>query len=151
MIKFTEWFDSICGRSDADVAGKQFEALKRQSKKNDVLIVGSNGMLGSYLLKQFHENAALKDSVIRTAVGVDVPFDITQLETLREYFRQTIHFDYVINCAAITDTTKCEKEQYDLSYIVNAVGPRNLAVVCKEFGMKLIHISTDYVWSENSY
>lgn len=58
----------------------------------------------------------------------------------------------VINCAAVTDTTKieCDDATRDRSYAVNALGPKNLAEACVHYGMKLVHISTDYVFSEKS-
>lgn len=63
-----------------------------------------------------------------------------------------VKFHYVINCAAITDTTKIELDQStrDLSYKVNVLGPKHLAEVCLASRSKLIHISTDYVFSELS-
>lgn len=61
-----------------------------------------------------------------------------------------IIFDFVVNCAAMTDTTAAETD-HDLtlrSYAVNALGPRFIAETCNRWGAHLIHISTDYVFSE---
>lgn len=54
--------------------------------------------------------------------------------------------DVVINCAAYTkvDMAEVEKEK---ALSVNAAGVYNLAKVCKNEGIKLVHISTDYVFS----
>ena len=38
------------------------------------------------------------------------------------------------------------EEQSDLAYSVNADGPKNLAEVCKKHQVKLLHISTDFVF-----
>jgi dTDP-4-dehydrorhamnose reductase len=52
----------------------------------------------------------------------------------------------IINCAAYTNVDKCESDA-DGAMKANAAGPRNLALAAEETGAKLIHISTDYVFS----
>ncbi len=51
----------------------------------------------------------------------------------------------VINAAAATRVDDLER-QLDLAIRVNSLGPRNLAVACRRLGIKLVHISTDYVF-----
>ncbi len=51
----------------------------------------------------------------------------------------------VLNCAAYTNVDGAETN-VDLSLQANAVGPENLAVVSREFGAKLVTVSTDYVF-----
>jgi len=53
--------------------------------------------------------------------------------------------DSVLNAAAFTDVDACES-QSELAFRVNAEGPRNIALACKQFGIPLMHISTDYVF-----
>jgi dTDP-4-dehydrorhamnose reductase len=54
--------------------------------------------------------------------------------------------DYVVNCAAYTAVDKAESEQV-LCYKINAEAVVNLSAACKLTGSKLVHISTDYVFS----
>ena len=53
--------------------------------------------------------------------------------------------DAVINCAAYNLVDQAEDEP-DVAYRVNALGPRTLAAACREAGVHLIHVSTDYVF-----
>ncbi len=54
--------------------------------------------------------------------------------------------DVVINCAAYTDVDAAESDQ-DTAFAVNSVGPEYIAAVCARVNARLIHISTDYVFS----
>ena len=60
------------------------------------------------------------------------------------------HFDYCINCAAFTNTKAIESsdEGSDLSWMLNALAPKALGEVCTSMKTKLLHVSTDYVFSE---
>lgn len=61
--------------------------------------------------------------------------------TLKEYTP-----DIVINCAAYTKVDMAEVER-EKAIGVNALGAFNLALECKKSGIKLVHISTDYIFS----
>lgn len=54
--------------------------------------------------------------------------------------------DIVINTAAYHKVEEVE-ENAAWGFAVNAIGPRNLALVCKELNAALVHLSTDYVFS----
>ena len=116
-----------------------------------ILITGGNGQLGTEL------NKALESG--KTELGVYWPqpmdvevscidiedLDIARLSKVREKVTE-FQPDIIINCAAYTNVDKCETDQ-DSAFSVNAIGPRNLAVAAEAIGCKLIHISTDYVFS----
>ena len=104
-----------------------------------ILVTGGNGQLAQ----------CLKD-VVKNNDELDVNFqdlpelDITNIQQLVSYFLKN-ELDYCINCAAYTAVDLAE-EQSDLAYAVNADGPKNLAEVCKKHQVKLLHISTDFVF-----
>ena len=115
-----------------------------------IVITGANGQLGKELQKIIRMGKAeigeISKSVASSevfAADVDV-LDITKLDNVRAYLND-IKPDVVINCAAFTNVDGCE-ENYDAAFKVNAIGPRNLAMVCEELGSKLVNVSTDYVF-----
>ena len=104
-----------------------------------ILATGGNGQLAQ----------CIKD-IVKNDDELDVDFqdlpylDITNKQQLELYFSKN-ELDYCINCAAYTAVDLAE-EQSDLAYAVNAEGPKNLAEVCKKYQVKLLHISTDFVF-----
>lgn len=70
--------------------------------------------------------------------------DITDFRTVLTAVR-AISPHAIINCAAYTNVDKAESQQA-LAMVVNALGPRNLAIACNDVGACLMHFSTDYVF-----
>jgi dTDP-4-dehydrorhamnose reductase len=103
-----------------------------------ILVTGSDGQLGNELQLV---SADSKNKYIFTDVGT---LDITKPEQLKEYLGKT-HIDYLINCAAYTAVDKAETEK-EKAYLINSKAVENIAASSKEFGFKLIHISTDFVF-----
>ena len=101
-----------------------------------ILITGANGQLGQAL------QAVLRDHQL-IALDID-EIDITQLESTRKVISQG-HPDLVINAAAYTDVDGAESNS-DAAFRVNALGPRNLALLTASQRIPLVHISTDYVF-----
>lgn len=115
-----------------------------------IVITGANGQLGKELQKIIATGKAeigpVSETIVNSevvAVDVDV-LDITNLNSVRKVLSD-IKPDVVINCAAFTNVDGCE-ENIDAAFKVNALGPRNLAMVCEELGAKLVNVSTDYVF-----
>jgi len=114
---------------------------------NKILVTGSSGQLGLTLqeLASTIENTTFE---FKTSSELD----ITNQNLVNELFKNN-HFDYCINCAAYTNVEQAEKTP-EPAFKVNAEGVKNLAMACKSYGTKLIHISTDYVFDgekESSY
>lgn len=103
-----------------------------------VLVTGSGGQLGRELLKQ------LEGTPIE-AVGYDIPeFDITDKAAVEKIIVSE-EPDVIISCGAMTNVDGCETSR-DAAMAVNGEGPKNLAEIARDHGMKMVHVSTDYVF-----
>ncbi|EJU23500.1 dTDP-4-dehydrorhamnose reductase [Peptoanaerobacter stomatis] len=103
------------------------------------LITGANGQLGRALQKEINKS----DNEIYL-YDVDT-MDITDYEQVKNIILDIIP-DVIFNCAAHTNVDKCE-EDIDNAYKINAIGAQNLAMIAEHIDSKLVHFSTDYVFS----
>ncbi|WOX07310.1 dTDP-4-dehydrorhamnose reductase [Microbulbifer pacificus] len=113
-----------------------------QAKKMKILITGKCGQLGQQLQQQAPADVSL------IAHGRDT-LDIANKEQVFTVLKQE-QPDAVINAAAYTAVDKAESD-VDLAYAINARGPENLALACRELGIRLIHVSTDYVFDGKQF
>lgn len=104
-----------------------------------LLLIGATGMLGSELRSQLNSQG------IQVLAPGRTEFDLASPERMMQYFKTQGPFLWVINAAAYTQVDLCET-QSELAFSLNAAGPTHLATLCKEYGTKLIHFSTDYVF-----
>lgn len=106
-----------------------------------VVVIGSNGMLG-YAVEEYFARQNYKVTGITRA-----DFDIARepVETLKETFENV---DIVINCAGVIKPRIAAMSVEDVVR-VNAIFPRNLAKLCKAWGIPCFHITTDCVYSGN--
>ncbi len=119
-------------------------------QKIPVLITGCHGELGSSLI----ERVSGKFDII--GIGRDekklidsnnyeyVEIDLLNRKGLKEVFLE-YKPRFVINCAAITNVDKCEKEK-ELCWKTNVEIVQNIIYTCKRVNSVFIHISTDYVF-----
>lgn len=104
-----------------------------------VFVTGVRGQLGHDVVKELEKRGI-------EAVGVDIQeMDITDEESVSRVIRGEAP-DAVIHCAAYTAVDAAEENE-DLCRRVNADGPRYIAKVCRDLDIKMIYISTDYVFS----
>ncbi len=113
--------------------------------KKVILVTGANGQLGRAVNVKFADNSEVElyNTDVFEAEGIHA-LDITDIDDVMETVGRVKPYA-VINCAAATNVDGCEKD-IDTAYKINAIGPRNLSIASKEFGAKLVHISTDYVF-----
>lgn len=72
--------------------------------------------------------------------------DITDADSVGNVLR-LVNPDVVIHCAAWTAVDLAEDEdKQETVQMVNAIGTRNIAEVCRELGCKMVYLSTDYVF-----
>lgn len=103
-----------------------------------ILVTGVKGQLGYDVVREL-EGRGIE------AVGVDIDeMDITDADSVDRTIREAAP-DAVIHCAAYTAVDAAEENE-ELCRKVNAAGPRNIAAVCKDLDIKMIQISTDYVF-----
>jgi dTDP-4-dehydrorhamnose reductase len=103
-----------------------------------ILIIGSNGQLGFEMIQNCPSGWQV--------FGLDVPdIDITNSDQVKQ-ITADCHPDWVINCAAYTRVDHAESDA-GMAHAVNCDGAANLALAAKQNRAKLVHISTDFVFS----
>lgn len=116
-------------------------------EKKKVLLFGATGMAGHvayYYLKNTGKYE-LTNVVYRTKLTADsIIVDVTNKDAVSEVVRKT-NPDLIINCIGIL--IKGSKEHPDNAIFINAYFPHLLKKLSDEVGAKLIHISTDCVFS----
>lgn len=103
-----------------------------------ILVTGVKGQLGHDVMNELAKRG-------HTGIGVDVEeMDITDAKKVNEVIRVS-EVEAVIHCAAYTAVDAAE-DQVKLCRKINAEGTENIAKVCKELDIKMMYISTDYVF-----
>ena len=103
------------------------------------LITGGSGQLGIAVSQELDKQG------IAFNAWSSRDLDITQSSKVSEAIEKLLP-TVIINCASWTDVDRAESHEKD-AFRVNSDGPENLALAAKLFNSKLIHVSTDYVFS----
>jgi dTDP-4-dehydrorhamnose reductase len=104
-------------------------------------IAGGYGMLATDI------RAALRARGVEPVVTDREDLDITNACQVARGFADA---DIVINCAAYTAVDAAEHDEA-AAFAVNATGPGVIARACAEMGLRMVHISTDYVFSGRAF
>jgi dTDP-4-dehydrorhamnose reductase len=104
------------------------------------LITGSRGQLGTDLQAVLSGVDAAE--VLATNSTTLAITDAAAVNAVVKEFQP----DVILNAAAYTTVDKAETDE-QAAYELNAVGPANLALAAGRIGAKLIHVSTDYVFT----
>jgi len=112
-------------------------------KKLKILVTGSNGQLGQVLKK-----ISINYSHFSFIFFSKDDMDISNIKLLDKTISDVLP-DVIINCAAFTNVVLAEKD-FDLANQVNNVSVDYLAKSCSFYKIRLIHISTDFVFDGNN-
>jgi dTDP-4-dehydrorhamnose reductase len=102
-----------------------------------MVVTGAGGQVGAFLAVE----AARRGYDVVALTRADL--DITDAAAVDHHVAGA---DVVVNCAAFTNVDAAEAEP-DAAQAINAIGPGNIARACARTGARLVHISTDYVFS----
>ena len=109
-----------------------------------ILITGSHGQLGNEMQQ------AAKNYPAFNYLYTDVEdLDICDKGALNTFVKAN-QVNIIVNCAAYTAVDKAE-DDVELCYKINADAVRNIGVVAKENDLKVVHVSTDYVFDGTNY
>ena len=104
-----------------------------------VLVTGAKGQLGHDVVNELEKRGI-------TGIGVDIDeMDITDPAACRRVITDA-DVDAVIHCAAYTAVDAAE-DNAELCNKINGEGTANIADVCRDLDIKMMYISTDYVFN----
>ena len=110
----------------------------------NVLVLGSQGMLGHVVQRYFESRGQGVKGTSRTGDGSNFAFDamknIQDLETFIDDFKP----DAVVNCIGILN--KAAEDNKSLAVMANSYLPHYVSELCRAKGVKFVHISTDCVF-----
>ena len=104
-----------------------------------VFVTGVKGQLGYDVMNELEKQGL-------EGIGVDIDeMDITDADQVNKVIKEAAP-DAVIHCAAYTAVDAAEDNE-EICRKVNAQGTENIAKVCEELDIKMMYISTDYVFN----
>ncbi|WP_434037244.1 dTDP-4-dehydrorhamnose reductase [Formosa sp. 4Alg 33] len=109
----------------------------------NILVTGGNGQLATSI-----KDVSKDYDQLQYIYTDSEDLDITNQQHVADFF-QNNNIDWCINCAAYTAVDKAESD-VDLARKVNKDGAKHLAMACKANNVKLIHVSTDFVFDGKS-
>ncbi len=104
-----------------------------------ILVIGKNGQCAQEI------NALRNDYDAELVFAGSDMCDVTRIESIEKIIENS-HFSGIINCAAYTAVDDAEDNE-ELAFAVNRDGVANLDAVARKYGLRYIHVSTDYVFN----
>lgn len=109
-----------------------------------ILVTGSKGQLGNEM-----QIAAVNYPEFNFIFTDVEELDICNKTALQNFVGEN-RVDLIVNCAAYTAVDKAE-DDVELCYRINRDAVQNIAEVAREVGLKVIHVSTDYVFDGTNH
>ena len=103
-----------------------------------VVVIGADGQLGTDVVRAFANHG----DIVSPLTHADV--ELASMDSVSSRL-QELRPEVVVNTAAMHHVDKCELEP-ERAFAVNGIGARNLALVSRDLGAVLMHVSTDYVF-----
>jgi len=110
-----------------------------------ILVTGKNGQLGQSIKRLLDEKCFANLSSFSFIFTSREELNLESLESIQSYFVRN-DIDIIINCAAYTKVDQAEEDQNQAN-LINHNAVRELAKISKKNKIKLIHISTDFVFN----
>lgn len=114
-----------------------------------ILVVGAGGMLGHLLYSELKKNHQVWGTVRSGKWNPELfdGYDVDDLEKIEKLISE-LKPDFVLNCVGIIKQLKASKDKI-ISLEVNSLWPHRLAEICERQKAKMVHFSTDCVFSGN--
>jgi len=103
-----------------------------------IVVIGANGQLGNDVVAAFTKNGDTALPLTHQEI------EVTEVDSVSQALREAGP-DVIVNTSAMHHVENCERDPQK-ALAVNAIGPRNLALIAEELGATLMHVSTDYVF-----
>lgn len=120
----------------------------------NILVTGANGQLGTEMRllscshpkhQYFFADVAIPDGDEDKIYALD----ITDEKALKSFVCEK-QINCIVNCAAYTNVDRAEEDEAT-ALRINADGVASLAKAAAEYGVRIVHISTDYVFSGDEH
>lgn len=111
-----------------------------------VFIFGSNGMLGNYVKSYLIYHKYIVVPFTRS----DYDLSVLSIDTLKSFLlnKKIEKNDVVINCAGVIPQSSNQRDLNSRCYFgINSIFPIILSMICNEYNVKMIHITTDCVFT----
>lgn len=115
------------------LSGREKKELKM--KNNEILLTGGSGLLGTEIQKNASDIIAPNHK----------EFDITDFEQMNSFINEHKNINTIIHGAAFTSPPLIEKDPIK-AIETNIIGTANVVKICVENNLRLVYISTDYVY-----
>ncbi len=115
---------------------------------SNILVTGANGQLGSELRELVAQSAPNTEQHCFYFTD-KATLDITQKNAVNNFCLAN-EIEVIINCAAYTAVDKAEEEP-EKADAINHLAVKHMAEISQEHNIRLIHISTDYVFDGKNY
>ena len=115
-----------------------------------ILVIGASGFIGGHLMRRLAANPRFDATgTYRTrpalpGVGSWRPIELTDTIALEDLFH-AVNPEFVVHLAALADVGTAEREP-ERATAVNATATSAIAVLCRQWGARLVFVSTEYVF-----